>query len=94
MSHPNFFNIASMAIELGGSEFGTYNGTTDLVEMSRNLWHGEVTPSFRSRNLVSKRFCHDILEGMPRPTWSTPAPPADATPTEAGVASDLAKPKT
>ena len=52
------------AIELDGSKFGTNNGTTDLIEKSRNWYHGEVTPSFRSRNLVS-RVGHEILETIP-----------------------------
>ena len=51
-----------MAIELDG--FGTNNGTTDLLEMSRNLYHREVIPSVRSRNLVS-RVGHEILETIP-----------------------------
>ena len=51
-----------MAIELDG--FGTNNGTTDLIEMSRNLYHREVIPSVRSRNLVS-RVGHEILETIP-----------------------------
>ena len=41
-----------MAIHLDGSTFGTNNGTTDLIEMSRDLYHKEVT--FRSRNLLSR----------------------------------------
>ena len=51
-----------MAIELDG--FGTNKGTTDLLEMSRNLYHREVIPSVRSRNLVS-RVGHEILETIP-----------------------------
>jgi hypothetical protein len=55
---------SKMAIELDGSKFGTNNGTTDLIEVSRNLYHREVIPSFRSRNLVS-RVGHEILETIP-----------------------------
>ena len=51
---------SKMAIELDGSKFGTNNGTTDLIETSRNLYNNEIT-SFRSRNLVS-RVGHEILE--------------------------------
>ena len=43
---------SKMSIEFDGSKFGTNNGTTDLIEMSRNLYHGEVIPSFPSRNLL------------------------------------------
>ena len=53
-----------MAIELDGSKFGTNNGTTDLIEISRNLYHNEITYSFRSRNLGS-RVGHEILETIP-----------------------------
>ena len=52
---------SKIAIDLDGSKFGTNNETTDLIEMCRNLYHGEVIPSFRSRNLVS-RVGHEILE--------------------------------
>ena len=52
-----------MGIELDGSKFGTNNGTTDLIEMFRNLYHREATP-FRARNLVS-RVGHEILETIP-----------------------------
>ena len=38
-----------MAVELDGSKFGTNNEATDLIEVSRNLYHGEITSSFRSR---------------------------------------------
>ena len=79
-----------MAIELDGSEFGTNNGTTHLIEMSRNLYHNEITSSFHSRNLVS-RVGHEMLESMPRAARSTPTPPGDAAPTVTGVARDLAK---
>jgi len=30
---------SKMEIDLDGSIFGTNNGTTDLIEMSRNLYH-------------------------------------------------------
>ena len=55
-----------MEIELDGSKFGTNNGTTesDLIEMSRNLYHNEITSSFRSPNLVS-RVGHEIIETIP-----------------------------
>ena len=56
-----------MEIELDGSRFGKNNGTTDLIEISRDLYHREVT-YFRSRNLVS-RVGHEFLETIPRPTW-------------------------
>ena len=79
-----------MAIELDGSKLGTNNGITDLIEMSRNFHHKEIT-SFRSRNLVSQRVGREMLESMPRATRSTPTPPGDAAPTETGVARDLAK---
>ena len=46
---------------MDGSMFGTNNGTTDLIDVSRNLYHGEVALSFRSQNLVS-RVGHEILE--------------------------------
>ena len=45
-------------------KIGTNNGTTDLIEMSPDLYHSEVTPSFRSRNLVS-RVGHEILVTIP-----------------------------
>ena len=51
-------------IDLDGSKFDTNNGTTALIEMSRNLYHNEVTLSFRSLNLVS-RVGHEILETSP-----------------------------
>ena len=35
-----------MAIEVDGSKFGTNNGSTDLIEMSRELHHREITSSF------------------------------------------------
>ena len=54
---------SKMAIELDGFKFGTNNGTTNLIETSLNLYHREVTPSFRSRNLVS-RVGHEIPETM------------------------------
>ena len=54
---------SKMAIELDGSKFGTNNGTTDLIEMSRHLYYNEIT-FFRSRNLVSK-VGHEILETIP-----------------------------
>ena len=79
-----------MSIELDGSKFGTNNGTTDLIEMSRNLYHNEITSSIRSRILVSKRG-REMFESMPRATRSTPTPPGDAAPTETGVARGLAK---
>ena len=50
-----------MEIDMDGSMFGTNNGTTDLIDVSRNLYHGEVALSFRSQNLVS-RVGHEILE--------------------------------
>ena len=53
-----------MAVELDGSKFGTNNGTTDLIEISQDLYHKEVTSSFRSRNLVS-RGGHEILDTIP-----------------------------
>ena len=83
-----------MAIELDGSKFGTNNGTTDLMETPRNLYHKKATSSIRSRNLVSKRVGREMLESMLRATWSTPTPPEDAAPTEAGVARDFVNPKT
>ena len=55
---------SKMAIELDGSKLGTKNGTTDLIAMSRDSYHGEVTPSFGSRNLVI-RVGHEILETIP-----------------------------
>ena len=55
---------SKMTIELDGSKFGTNNGTTNLIEMSRNLYRREVTPYFRSRNLVSS-IGHEILETIP-----------------------------
>ena len=55
---------SKMTIELDGSKFSTNNGTTNLIEVSRNLYHREVSPSFRSRNLVS-RVGHKILEAIP-----------------------------
>ena len=55
---------SKMAIELDGSKFRTNNGTTDLIEMSWNLYHNEITSSFRSRTLVS-RVGHEILETIP-----------------------------
>ena len=55
---------SKMTIELDGSKFSTNNGTTNLIEVSRNLYHREVSPSFRSRNLVS-RVGHKILETIP-----------------------------
>ena len=30
---------SKMEIDLDGSKFGTNSGTTDLIEMSRNLYH-------------------------------------------------------
>ena len=54
-----------MVIELDGSKFGKNNGTTDLIEMSRNLYLNDITSSFRSRNLVSKRVGHEMLETIP-----------------------------
>ena len=53
-----------MVIELDGSKFGTNNGTTDLIEMSRNLYLNDITSSFRSRNLVS-RVRYEMLETIP-----------------------------
>ena len=53
-----------MAIELDGSKFGANNGTTDLIKMSRDLYHREVTSSFRSINLAS-RVGPEILETIP-----------------------------
>ena len=53
-----------MSIELDGSKFGTNNGTTDLIEMSRNLYHGEIIPYSRSRTQVS-RVGQEILETIP-----------------------------
>jgi len=50
---------SKMEIDEDGSMFGTNNGTKDLIEISRNLYH-----SFRSRNLVS-RVGHEILETIP-----------------------------
>ena len=44
-----------MEIDLDGSMFGTNNGTTNLIKMSRNVF---------SRNLVS-RVGHEILETIP-----------------------------
>ena len=55
---------SKMAIELDGSKFGTNNGTTDLIEVSRNLYDKEITSSFRSRNLVG-RVGHEVLETIP-----------------------------
>ena len=72
-----------MAIHFDGSKFGINNGTTDVIEMSRNLYPREATSSFRSRNLVSSRIGHEILESTPRTTRSTPNPPADASPGDA-----------
>ena len=85
---------SNMEIELDGSMFGKSNGTTDLIETSPNLYHLEVAPSFRSRNLVSKRVGCEMLERMPRATRSTPTPSADAAPTETDIARDLAKTQT
>ena len=44
---------SKMAIESDGPQFGKNNGTTHLIEMSRDLYDRAVTP-FRSRNLVSR----------------------------------------
>ena len=55
---------SKMDIDSDGSMFGTNNGTTDLIDMSRNFYHREVTLSLRSRNLVS-RSGHEILETIP-----------------------------
>ena len=52
---------SKMAIELDESKSGTNTGPTDLIEMSRNLYHKEISSSFGSRNLVS-RVGHEILE--------------------------------
>ena len=56
--------FSKMAIEMDGSKFGTSNGTTDLIESSRDLYHGEVTSSFRSLNLLST-VGDEILETIP-----------------------------
>ena len=55
---------SKMVIELDGSKFGTNNGTTDLMEVSRNLHNKEITSSFRSHNLVG-RVGHEVLETIP-----------------------------
>ena len=80
-----------MAIELGGSTFGTDNGTTDLIELSRNMYLKEITSSFCSRNLVGKRVGRGMYKSMPRATRSTPTPPGNVAPTETGIVRDLAK---
>ena len=56
---------SKMEIDVDGSMFGTNNGTTNLTEMSPNLYHKDIT-SFRSRNLV-RRVGHEILETIPPP---------------------------
>ena len=48
-------------IKLDGSKSSTNNGTTDLIGVSRNLYHNEVIPSFRFRNL-ERRVGYLILE--------------------------------
>ena len=53
-----------MEIELDGSKFGTNNGTSDMIGMSRDLYHKEITLSVRPRNLVSK-VGNEILETIP-----------------------------
>ena len=55
---------SKMEIDEDGSMFGTNNGATNLIEMSRKLCHCEVTLSFRSRNLVS-RVGYEIIETIP-----------------------------
>ena len=55
---------SKMAIELDVSKSGTNNGNTDLTEMSRPLYHREVTSYVRPRSLVS-RVSHEILETIP-----------------------------
>ena len=52
-----------VAVELDRSKLSTNNGTTNVIEMYRNLYHREVT-SFRSRKLVS-RVGHEILGTIP-----------------------------
>lgn len=81
--------MESKTIEFDESMFGTNNGTMDLMKMSRNMYHKDITSSFRSRNLVSKRAGRELLESMS--TRSTPTPPGGAAPTETDVARDLAK---
>ena len=53
-----------MGIEVDGSKFGTNNGTTHLIGMSRNLYRKETTLSCRSRNLV-RTVGQEILETIP-----------------------------
>ena len=48
-------------IKLDGSMSSTNNGTTDLIGVSRNLYHNEVIPPFRFRNL-ERRVGYLILE--------------------------------
>ena len=55
---------SKFAIKLDGYNFATSNGPTDLIEMSRDLYHGEATSSLRSRNLVG-RVGHTIPETIP-----------------------------
>ena len=57
---------SEMAIERDGSNFGKNNGTTDLIEMSRDLYHKKVA-SVCPRNLVG-RFGHEILGTVPLTT--------------------------
>ena len=56
---------SKVAIELNGSKFGTNNGTTGLIQMSREVYHREVA-YFRSQNLVS-RVRHETLDTIPLP---------------------------
>ena len=59
-----------MAIEVDGSKFGTNNGTTGLIEMSRNFYHREDIPCFRSRNLVSRVGHENLLRPSHPPSSS------------------------
>ena len=49
-----------MAIELDRSKFGTKNGTTDLIGMSRNLYHKEIILIFAPE--IVSRVGHEIVE--------------------------------
>ena len=62
--------LTTLTIELDGSNFGTNDGTTDQIEMSRNVCHKDMTSYFRSRNLlIVSRVGHEFLrvyaEGYP-----------------------------
>ena len=59
---------SKMAIELDGSMFGTNTGSTDQIEMSRNLSHNEIT-SFSLPKPCEQSWLYDAaVSGTAVPT--------------------------